>query len=76
MARLCIVGRVDVNAKNDYLQTALHSSASNGWIDVIEELIAANADTNAKDKDGKTPLDCAKDDKTREALKKGPPKSK
>ena len=40
-------------------QTALHGAALWGWNDVIKALVAHNADLNAKDAKGNTPLDSA-----------------
>ncbi|HVY80520.1 MAG TPA: ankyrin repeat domain-containing protein [Steroidobacteraceae bacterium] len=40
-------------------QTALHGAALWGWNDVIKALVAHNADLNAKDDKGHTPLDSA-----------------
>ena len=40
-------------------QTALHGAALWGWNDVVKALVANNADLNAKDAKGNTPLDSA-----------------
>ena len=46
-----------VNAKNKNRWTALHEAAFEGRKETVELLIAKGADLNAKDDDGKTPLD-------------------
>jgi len=51
-----------VNAKVGGGKTPLHGAASNGFKEIAELLIAADADMNAKDNYGdygKTPLDYA-----------------
>jgi len=49
----------DVNAKDQYGQTALHKAAYNGKVDVIAALIKAGADVNAKSNDDDTALHLA-----------------
>ena len=50
----------DVNTKDDrYGGTHLHWAAQGGYKEIAELLIAKGADLNAKDEDGKTPLDWA-----------------
>ena len=51
----------DVNAVNDYQHTPLHSAALNGHASVCTTLLALGADPAAKDKDGKTALDRARE---------------
>ena len=41
------------------LVTALHQAAANGRKEMAEQLIAAGAEVNAKDKNGRTPLNWA-----------------
>ena len=41
-------------------KTALHHASEGGNIEVATFLIAAGASTEARDKEGKTPVDCAK----------------
>ncbi|MGH9592926.1 MAG: ankyrin repeat domain-containing protein, partial [Bryobacteraceae bacterium] len=50
--------RVDVNAVNDSGQTALHFAAQ-ASDDIVRLLVANGANPNAKDKQGRTPLDAA-----------------
>jgi ankyrin repeat protein len=47
--------------------TPLHWAAHKGYLEVAKILLARGADVNAKDKDGKTPLDSAGYN-TREAI--------
>ncbi len=49
--------------------TPLHYSAGNHKIEVLKLLVAAKADINARDKDGKTPLDIATKVGDQEAIK-------
>jgi uncharacterized protein len=49
----------DVNAQDNRGQTALHGAALFGYDDVIKDLMAHNANINAKDGKGMTPLDSA-----------------
>jgi ankyrin repeat protein len=46
----------DVNAKDKYDMTPLHSAARNGHIEVVKLLIEKGAYVNANDKNGWTPL--------------------
>jgi ankyrin repeat protein len=49
----------DINAKNQFGDTPLHSAALRGQKDLVESLIARGADINAKDSLGQTPLHIA-----------------
>ena len=49
---------LDVNAKDDVGEPALHHAASQGHKEIVELLIAKGADVNAKGS-GTTPLDLA-----------------
>jgi len=40
-------------------QSFLHRAASDGHLRVVEYLVNQNADINAKDKDGRTPMELA-----------------
>ena len=48
-----------MSAKNDEDGTPLHLPADRGHTEVVELLITAGADVNAKDDEGETPLDQA-----------------
>lgn len=52
--------------------SALHQFASNGDTDAVEHLLGLGADRNVKTKDGKTPLEVAKDS-CKEMLEEPPP---
>jgi uncharacterized protein len=58
--KLCLDAGVDVNAADNRGQTALHGSAFQGYDDVVQFLATHGAKLDAKDKQGKTPLDSAK----------------
>jgi len=57
--KICIEQGVDVNAANDKGATALHGAATSGRNDVVAFLVEKGAKLDAKDKDGRTPLDIA-----------------
>ena len=48
--------RPDVNEKDEFGRTALHIACEYDNINVVEELIMANALPNIRAKDGSTPL--------------------
>jgi len=50
---------LDVNAKDDVGEPALHHAASQGHKEIVELLIAKGADVNAKTVSGRIPLDWA-----------------
>lgn len=43
------------NVQNEQGRTPLHKAAFEGFVDIVERLIAIDADLNAKDKQGVTP---------------------
>jgi ankyrin repeat protein len=57
--QLCLDAGVDINAANGQGQTALHAAALKGYDKVVEFLAGHGGNVNAKDKQGKTPLDAA-----------------
>jgi ankyrin repeat protein len=57
--KICIEQGVDVNAANDKGETALHGAATSGRDQVVAYLVEKGAKLDAKDKDGRTPLDVA-----------------
>lgn len=50
---------VDINARDEFGNTALHWASVNGHIAVVRELIQKGADVNAKNKTNSTPLHLA-----------------
>ena len=58
-----------MNAKEQDGYTPLHL-ARRGHKEIVELLIAAGADVNAKGDDGRTPLDMADDKETADLLRK------
>jgi uncharacterized protein len=57
--RLCLERGVDVNAVDDSLETALHYAAQAGLDSVVKLLAEYGAVLDAKDKQGRTPVDVA-----------------
>jgi uncharacterized protein len=55
--QLCLDARVDINAASGQGQTALHAAALKGYDHVVQYLADHGANLNAKDRQGKTPLD-------------------
>ena len=51
----------DVNAKNNFESTPLHSASGGGHKEIANLLIAKSADVNARDDVGQTPLDFAEE---------------
>jgi ankyrin repeat protein len=47
---------VNVNIKDNYGRTPLHTAASSGYVNIAEELIHRKADINCEDANGNTPL--------------------
>jgi ankyrin repeat protein len=50
-----------VDAVDNELDTALHKGCNEGHTEGVKELLAHGADTTIKNRNGETPLDCAKD---------------
>jgi uncharacterized protein len=57
--RLCLERGVDVNAVDDSLETALHYAAQAGLDSIVKLLAGYGAVLDAKDKQGRTPVDVA-----------------
>src|SRR5690349_17330554 len=57
--QLCLDAGVDINAANGQGQTALHAAALKGYDKVVQFLADHGANLQAKDRNGKTPLDAA-----------------
>ena len=60
VAERLIAQGADVNAKDNFGMTPLHSAAHAGRMDMVELLIAKGADINATSNIGQTPLALAK----------------
>jgi len=56
IAFLLATGQIDVNARNIYGNTALHTAAEYGYVDVISLLLQAGANIEMRGQDGQTPL--------------------
>ena len=65
---LLATGKCNLSAKNTLGQTALHTAAKGKNLIVVQALVGAGADLNAKDNNGKTVLDLAKDQKIKTFL--------
>ena len=46
----------DPHLRGDQMRTLLHSAAYYGYLEVVQKLVEYDADVNAKDREGKTPL--------------------
>jgi cytohesin len=57
--RLILEAGTDINAEEQFGQTALHGAAFRGWNDMVLLLVEYGADISTKDNDGYTPLDTA-----------------
>jgi len=57
-----------VNTKDNSLETPLHKAAWRNHTDTVEVLVAAGASIDDQNKEGKKPIDLAKDYDTRRAL--------
>jgi hypothetical protein len=64
-----ILSGEDIACMDRNKQTAVHKAAEKGHAHVISLLFKAKADINTLDKNGKSPLDMAKDEKCRALLK-------
>ncbi len=64
----CISSQDDINMKNCQLSTALHIAAFHGQANVVKAIIEAQADVQALDKNGLSPLDLACDQASRDLL--------
>ena len=58
VARLLDAG-ADINAKDEFGQSALHGAAYRGWNDLVTYLVERGADLLSADMDGNTPFDAA-----------------
>ena len=59
MVKKLIAAKIDVSIKDDQEDTALHLATTWGSFPIIEELVIAGANVNAKNNVGKTPLNYA-----------------
>lgn len=60
---------VDINAKSQGGNTALHLAAKNGYIKIVKTLLENGAGVNAQNHDGETPLHWAADNDHTEVVK-------
>ena len=60
---------IDVNKKSNNNRTLLHIAAQKGCTEACELLLDNDADVNAKDNDGRTPLDVALTDEIKQLLR-------
>ena len=61
---------VDVNCTNKWGQIPLHWASGNGRTASVEALVAAGADVNCTDKDGRTALDVTGNEAIKTALRR------
>ncbi|MCF6776219.1 ankyrin repeat domain-containing protein [Thiotrichales bacterium 19X7-9] len=54
-----IANKADVDAEDNYAQTALHWACYNGHLEVVKILLACGANVNSVDINNNTPLHCA-----------------
>lgn len=59
-----------INATDIFRMTPLHHASSEGHVEVAALLVQLGADTDRTDKEGQTPIQCAPDDKTRQAIRR------
>ncbi len=57
--KLCLAAGVDINAAESSGRTALHGAALQGFDAVVQFLVEKGAKLDAKDRNGRTPLDMA-----------------
>jgi ankyrin repeat protein len=57
--KLCMAAGLDINASEGTGRTALHSAALQGFDPVVQFLVEQGAKLDAKDRNGRTPLDMA-----------------
>ena len=57
-----LISAEQINVNNQLIQgtSALHSACKKGYTDIIEMLLAKDADINIRNNSGKTPLDMAR----------------
>ena len=68
---LLLENKADKSTRDANGWSPLHGSAYKGHVEIVAALIAAKAEVNAKDTDGDTPLDWAKNEpKVAELLRK------
>src|SRR5271170_1825649 len=59
-----------INAADKFGQTPLHHACAEGHIETAMLLIQLGADPDRLDKEGQTPIQCAPDDRIKEALRR------
>jgi hypothetical protein len=60
--------KADVNAQDNFGSTALHYASKKGELEILDLLLDCKANASLKDKDGKLPVDVARDEKVRSRL--------
>lgn len=59
-----------INAADKFGMSPLHHACAEGHVEAAGLLVQLGADPDRLDKEGQTPLECAPDDRTKEALRK------
>jgi 26S proteasome non-ATPase regulatory subunit 10 len=59
-----------INGTDKFGMTPLHHACAEGHVEVAALLVQLGADTDRTDKEGQTPIQCAPDDKTRQAIRR------